>query len=435
MKNSTHRTRSGQTVVMFTLGSVVLFGILGLVTDIGYAYYRKEAAQAAAEAAAGAAVKAAWAQSGGSIACGVNNVVCQSPTPCPATVSGYGTTNIDKGCLYASANGFTTAGRQQVTLETGTGTVNGVTVSYFARARVSEGLPQLFSAVLGNTLLNLTARSSVGYIPASGGGCIYVLNPTLASLTMNGNTALNTGCGVYVNSSNAGAITLSGNNASITATGGSKVNVVGNVSYGPNPNAISPVPQTGQPSAGDPLAGMDPPTDGTCQSGVTVNNHQTTTISAGTYCGDLNVKGGGTLNLNPGVYIIKGSATGGLSVAGSANITGSGVTLYFESGTASFAGGANSNLSAPASGSWQGILMYQSRTNAQTASMVGGAGQLTNGILYFPAAALSYAGGSAANAQSTTIVSDTLSLVGNSYIQASSTSPYLNTVSGVVVLE
>ena len=325
MRNTYRNPEQGQTIVMFTIGAMVMFGMLGLVVDIGYAYYRKEAAQAAAEAAAQATVKAAYASSGGSIACGAGSVVCQSETACPANISGNGSTNVEKGCLYAKANGYTTAGRLRVTLQTGTGTVNGIHVTYYAVAKVSETLPQLFSAVTGNTNAHYTARSTVGYIPASGGGCIYVLNPTIASLTMNGNTSLSTGCGVYVNSSNSGAITFAGNNASITATGGSKVNVVGGVNYGPNPGAISPAPQLNQQSTGDPLAGMDPPVDGTCQSGVSVQHNQTLTIDPGTYCGDI--QDSGTLHLRPGVYIIKGSATGGLSVAGNGTITGSGVTL------------------------------------------------------------------------------------------------------------
>ena len=37
--------RKGQTAIMFTLAAVPLFGILGLVVDIGWAYYRKQAAQ------------------------------------------------------------------------------------------------------------------------------------------------------------------------------------------------------------------------------------------------------------------------------------------------------------------------------------------------------------------------------------------------------
>src|SRR5262249_37014857 len=154
--------------------------------------------------------------------------------------------------------------------------------------------------------------------------------------------------------------------------------------------------------------------------------------SPGTYCGDIAVKGSGQLTLNPGLYIIKGSKTGGLSVAGGATISGSGVTLYFEQGTVNFAGGATSNLSAPSSGTWNGILMFQARGNTQAASLVGGSSQLTSGILYFPDAALDYTGGSTSTTQNATIVSNTLSLVGNSYFSASASSPYLNTVSGVV---
>lgn len=433
MKNSFRKSESGQTIVMFTIGAVTVFGMLGLVVDVGYAYYRKEAAQAAAQAAAMAAVKAAYAQGGGTIQCGSSNVVCQSETVCPTSISGNGSNNIEKACLYATANGFSNSGRQKVTIETGTGSVNGVTVTYYAMARVSERLPQLFSAVTGNMNANLTARATAGYIPASTGGCIYVLNPTVVSMTMNGSTALTTGCGMYVNSNNAGAITFSGNNASITATGNSKVSVVGNVNYGPNSQAISPAPLTGQPSAGDPLAGMDAPTDGTCLSGQSVQHNGTLNLTPGTYCGDISVSG--TANLAAGLYIIKGSTTGGLSVAGNGTLNGSGVTIYFEQGTVNFAGGATINLSAPGSGTWQGVLMFQSRTNTQAASMVGGSSQLTNGILYFPAAQLSFKGGSSSNSQAATIVSDTLNLVGNSYIQAAGTSPYLNTVSGVLVIE
>ena len=100
-----------------------------------------------------------------------------------------------------------------------------------------------------------------------------------------------------------------------------------------------------------------------------------------------------------------------------------------------FAGGATTTLSAPASGVWQGILMFQARGNTQRASLVGGSSQITSGILYFPSAELDFAGGGSSNSQNATIVADTLNLVGNSSITAAATSPYLNTVSGVVVIE
>ena len=61
---------------------------------------------------ASGAVKAAYAQSSGTISCGSSNVVCAAETSCPANISGNGSNNVEKGCLYAKANGYTTSGRQ-----------------------------------------------------------------------------------------------------------------------------------------------------------------------------------------------------------------------------------------------------------------------------------------------------------------------------------
>src|SRR5215472_14709418 len=99
---------------MFTLSLTVVFGMVGLVTDLGWAYYRKEAAQAAAQAAALATVKAAMAMSGG--VCGSHNVPsCPSDVVCPASIQVTGgISSVDKGCLYAQKNGYTTtAGKQK----------------------------------------------------------------------------------------------------------------------------------------------------------------------------------------------------------------------------------------------------------------------------------------------------------------------------------
>ena len=113
----------------------------------------------------------------------------------------------------------------------------------------------------------------------------------------------------------------------------------------------------------------------------------------------------------------------GLWVAGQGTISGNGVTVYYETGTVNFAGGATVNLSAPTRGTWQGVLMFQARRNTQAASLVGGSNQLTSGILYFPNAHFNYKGGSSSTTQNATIVSDTLNLVGNSYFSAAATSP------------
>ncbi len=46
----------GQAAIMLSLSMVVSLGTLGLVTDLGWMYWRKEAAESAAEAAAMAGV-------------------------------------------------------------------------------------------------------------------------------------------------------------------------------------------------------------------------------------------------------------------------------------------------------------------------------------------------------------------------------------------
>jgi hypothetical protein len=425
-----------------------MFGMVGLVTDIGYAYYRKEVAQAAAHAAAVATVRSAISQSGG--VCGSSNVVCQSETACPSSVSGYGSNNVEKGCLYATANGFSTGSKQQVTIQTGTGSYNGVTVTYWAVVKVKEQLPQLFSAILGNKTATLVARSIVGYIPPTNGGCVYVIAPhDSAALSTNGNTSLSSGCGVQVNSDASDAINLSGGNTSLTVTGSSngqanQVNVVGRNPgydcYGQTTGCISPTPNTGAVSAGDPMSGIDAPTDNGCTdtapSSIGNNNtyHVQNKAAVNVICGMVTAGNHEAVIFDPGIYMLRN----GMNI-NNGDISGSGVFFYFEStASVSLAGNGNINLSAPTTGTYQGVLMFQARDNATTAQITGNASMRVNGVLYFPDANLKFGGngGSTNDSGTTSVVAYHLTLDGNaSYIQGPASSPYLNTYAGYAVIE
>ncbi len=80
--------------------------------------------------------------------------------------------------------------------------------------------------------------------------------------------------------------------------------------------------------------------------------------------------------MSAGTYIIEG---GGFSVSGSANVSGSGVTIYNAGSNCPSTGGTYGsinwsstgtfNLSAPSSGTYAGILIFQSRDNTQTLSI------------------------------------------------------------------
>src|SRR5205807_2233270 len=112
-----------------------------------------------------------------------------------------------------------------------------------------------------------------------------------------------------------------------------------------------------------------------------------------------------------------------------------GVTIYMVDGGISMAGGATANLSGPTSGTYQGILFFQARGNTTSSTLVGGTGQSLNGALYFPSANLTYTGGSSTSALSTTIISDTLSLVGNSFIANAANTLYTGNQGGVSLIQ
>jgi len=108
----------------------------------------------------------------------------------------------------------------------------------------------------------------------------------------------------------------------------------------------------------------------------------------------------------------------------SATLSGSGVTLVFTGsgsnwGTASIGSNAIVNLSAPTSGSTQGIVIYGDRNMpAGTAfSFTGGSTQTFNGAIYLPKAALSYSGGDGTTTSCTKIIADTVTFTGNSNVQ------------------
>jgi hypothetical protein len=194
--------RRGQILVMVTLALFAMCGMLGLAVDLGWSYFVKKSAQAAADAAAMAAVGAATG-SGSPLkpfTCGTGNVACL-PTPTTCLKPNPGSTNIDKGCLYAERNGFVVGGkngRQNVLMQADVTspppTVPGVQVQYWVTARVSETIPQLFSAILGNTSGITSARATAGYADSAATGSLILLNRENDCIPLEGGNQ--TQCGV-----------------------------------------------------------------------------------------------------------------------------------------------------------------------------------------------------------------------------------------------
>jgi hypothetical protein len=277
-------------------------------------------------------------------------------------------------------------------------------------------VPQLFSAVAGNTTGMVTSRATAAVTGSR--DCIYALNPTAIGVSVGGTASLTSACGLYVDSSNAGAISTNGT-ATLSAP---EYNVVGGTStHAP----LTPTPNTGVSPAADPLAGLPAPSSApyTCDyKNYTAPNWSNPTLSPGVYCGGIKVKNN-NYTLNPGTYILVG---GGLTTQdANSNIAGSGVMFYNTFGATdkglqayspiSIAATSTVDLVAPTSGTYAGILFFEDRSApASSDSYGGGSSAVYQGTIYAKNAAITMYGNSGVSAQYTILIADTISMVGTS---------------------
>ena len=406
---------------MVSLSCIVLFGLLGLVVDVGWGYYLKQVAQAAVDSAVLAGVTEA--QNGGAV-CGAGGVLCQTDTACPSTNVTPPETDFDVACLYASTNGFPTTDSQSVKISAGSGNPPGLGISatYWMTATATQTMQLSFLRVLGFSEGTVAARATAAVTGGNGGGsCMYVLDPnSSASYNQPGNTTVKSACGIFVNSSASDAFTVKGTGAVSSPV----IDVAGGASLSNN-STVTPAPTTGISPAVDPFASLPSPSYHGCDQSALHLTSGSYYLSPGVYCGGIQI-GSATVNFAAGMYVLNG---GGLQVSSTnAAVNGSGVTFYNTSNGYSFgplaiAGNASVNLSAPTSGTYKGILFYQDRNILSSASSAigGGSTEQFAGTLYMPTAQLSFAGGTASNMVTMALVVKQLNIVGNSYISADPT--------------
>lgn len=412
----------GQAVIMVTVMLVPMLGLAGMVTDVGWAYFERQAAQAAADAAALGAVRVAMINSGGSVSCGSNSVVCTSSYTCPNPLPAQTASNLQDGCYFANDNGFavTTGGSQNVVMSSGTkaNAPNGLNVVYWATATVGASLPPMFSVVFGHTTLSVNAAATAAVLPGGGGGpCVYLMDPTGISMTFSGSAGIHSNCGIDISSSNANSVLWSGT-PSITVTGGAGVDMAGGCL--PNCSIISPSPTTvAQSAITDPLASLPTPTPSTpyqdASGPIVLSGSQSVTLNQGTYEHGITASGSGTITMNPGLYIF----LGGITTSGSVSVLGTGVTIYSPSSGITMSGTGSVNLTAPTSGTYSGIAFYEGRTNTSGATLSGGSNLNVTGAFYAPDATLTFSGGSNAQALNIGLVVKDVVFSGNTYVQQS----------------
>jgi hypothetical protein len=418
----------GQVVALVSVAIIPMAALLGLVTDIGYMHYVQRSAQKAADAAVLAAISQYKTKNTGStFVCGTGTPswVCNNPTPysCPGGVTTV-SNPVDDACYYAQQNGFNPVGgsNQSVLVNSGVnpnstnpiptapGINNG---TWWITVRAAQKVPNLFSAVLGNTSGMVAARATAAIQP--GIACVYALDPTAqGAYYQNGSTNFNANCGIYVNSNNPTAAMLGNGGATVSAT---SINVVGGVNWS---GSMTPSPFTGVAPFDDPLKYLQPPSpcDATtgCDSASCPHNSKPfvvssdTTLSPGTYCGGIFVKSG-TATFSAGRYIIVGGGIGTQDT--NSVIVGSNVFLYntYDKHNAfspiNFSANSSVQLSAPNDDPpYSGILYFEDRqccgTTMQTDSFQGGSASYFQGTIYASPSLVQFAGNPAVGVTSST---------------------------------
>jgi hypothetical protein len=171
------RNQSGQAIVMASLTLFAMCGMLGLGVDVGWSYYVQKTARAASDSGALAAVKQMHNNvlgTGGPWTCATSGVTCASAGLISCANA---TGNLLTGCQFAQQNGFSAGGnggRQTLRIEANVGaagcetatpptcvpTAPGVAAFYWVHVVATQTVPQLFSAILGNTTAVVSADST-----------------------------------------------------------------------------------------------------------------------------------------------------------------------------------------------------------------------------------------------------------------------------------
>lgn len=309
-------------MILYMVGLIsILVCFCGLMLDIGYFEVLKLRMQSAADAAA---IGAIFAGEDGS-------------------TSGAG------GATDAALNGYTD-GVNNVTVTIASPPTSG---AYTGMApAVQATITQKVNAVFFPRTFTLMAQATA---MAESTPCIFLLSQYSTSLSLQATNQTITGtCPIYLGSS----YTFNGGSSDT----GEQFYVASGTATGAG--SVSPAPFFGAPTMADPLSYVPaPPVGGCTYTNMAVTS--ATTLYPGTYCGGLSVQTSAKVTMNPGVYAIQGT----LKINGPTLIA-TGVTIYMTSGngypagTTSILTNINGTISAPTTGTWQGIFYFADRSLA-----------------------------------------------------------------------
>ena len=132
-------------------------------------------------------------------------------------------------------------------------------------------------------------------------------------------------------------------------------------------------------------------------SGLNIDSGVTATTGLAYFGGTVNFNGNGIWNLSGnGTYYFNAGLTddaGGTIRSQTAGGSATNNTLYFNNGTITINSSAILNLTAPTSGTYAAVLMFQNRSDSTAVNINSGSSVTLNGALYFPDATVTLNGG------------------------------------------
>jgi Flp pilus assembly protein TadG len=256
---------------------------------------------------------------------------------------------------------------------------------------------------------------------------VSLVNTNATGITATGNGDLNLGCGMITNSTSLTAAIATGS-SSVHA---SPVAAVGAVPASNNWNGAELLPFTVKQD--DPFANISPPTVSPCKGNsnkldVPNNGNVDRTLidAVGSVVCVSDISVGGTLKLQSATYYIDG---GNFDAGSNANISCNGCTIILSNsdssstatiGRVTMNAQAKSNMTAPNSGTYRGLLFYQDRravsTNNNANHINGTSDSAFSGAMYFPSTHLNINGNAGLTFTCAQFVSWTVEFSGNSGI-------------------
>jgi len=410
-KRVKRRDESGQSLIMFALGLAVLLGMAAMTIDVGLAYVARRDMQNAADAAALAGADVLLE--------GQSSVLAANEARDIALLNGYANAADD---VTVTINIPPTSGPHS-----GDGDFVEVIIAHPVDFVLARALPT------DKTSFDVSARAVAGIDRTPKPYSIITLSEAACqSMQFNGQVKLTvTDAGTLTNSEcTVNAFSTDGTvNVATSAN-----HVVGGWTLTGKSGYVSPSPSRAGHFA-DPLIGVPVPTPTSepVQTCPTYGGSPgTITLEPGVYdctidppgqwglqfeagdyyiTGGIVINGGGDVTFGQGLYFLQGQ---GLIITGNGVVTGDGVTFYIDEGQVTLTGTSDTELTAPTSGPYEGIVIFQNRTLTTTVNMSGGAIADGWGAVYAAGAQIHLVGNTGSTLHQ--FISDTFLMDGNSGI-------------------